>query len=58
MCIRDSLFAAAIIPGIMLAVIYAGYTTIRCFLNPALGPVISEEDREKDIKVIIYEFFM
>jgi len=52
------LFAAAIIPGIMLAVIYAGYTTIRCFLNPALGPVISEEDREKDIKVIIYEFFM
>ena len=52
------LFAAAIIPGIMLAVIYAGYTTIRCFLNPALGPVIPEEDREKDIKVIIYEFFM
>ena len=41
------LFAAAIIPGIMLAVIYAGYTTIRCYLNPSLGPVVPEEDREK-----------
>ena len=52
------LFAAAIIPGILLALIYAGYTTIRCYLNPALGPVVSEEDREKNTKVIIYEFFM
>ena len=52
------LFAAAIIPGIMLAVLYAGYTTIRCYLNPSLGPIVPEEDREKDIKVVIYEFFM
>ena len=52
------LFAAAIIPGIMLAVLYAGYTTIRCYLDPSLGPVLSEEDREKDIKVVLYEFFM
>jgi len=52
------LFAAAIIPGIMLAVLYAGYTTIRCYLDPSLGPVVPEEDREKDIKVVIYEFFM
>ncbi len=52
------LFAAAIIPGIMLAVLYAGYTTIRCYLNPSLGPVVPEEDREKDMKVVLYEFFM
>jgi len=52
------LFAAAIIPGIMLAVLYAGYTTIRCYLDPSLGPVVPEEEREKDIKVVIYEFFM
>ena len=52
------LFAAAIIPGIMLAVLYAGYTTIRCYLDPSLGPVLSEEDREQDIKVVLYEFFM
>ena len=52
------LFAAAIIPGIMLAVLYAGYATIRCYLDPSLGPVVPEEDREKDIKVVLYEFFM
>jgi len=52
------LFAAAIIPGIMLAVLYAGYTTIRCYLDPSLGPVVPVEDREKDMKVVLYEFFM
>ena len=52
------LFAAAIIPGIMLAVLYAGYATIRCYFDPSLGPVVAEEDREKDIKVVLYEFFM
>ena len=52
------LFAAAIIPGIMLAVLYAGYATIRCYLDPSLGPVVPEEDREKDIKIVLYEFFM
>ena len=34
------LFAAAIIPGILLASLYAGYTTIRCMINPKLGPVL------------------
>ena len=52
------LFAAAIIPGVMLAVLYAGYATIRCYLDPSLGPVVPEEDRQKDIKVVLYEFFM
>jgi tripartite ATP-independent transporter DctM subunit len=52
------LFAAAIIPGIMLAVLYAGYTTIRCYLDPSLGPIVPEEEREKDMKVVLYEFFM
>ena len=43
----------------MLAVLYAGYATIRCYLDPSLGPVVpEEEDREKDIKVVLYEFFM
>ena len=44
------LFAAAIIPGIMLAVLYAGYTTIRCYLDPSLGPIVPEEEREKERK--------
>ncbi len=39
------LFAAAIIPGIMLAGIYAVYTVVRCQLNPALGPVLPESEQ-------------
>ena len=39
------LFAAAIIPGIMLASIYAAYALIRCWMNPALGPTLAAEDQ-------------
>ena len=39
------LFAAAIIPGIMLAGMYAAYALIRCWLNPSLGPTLREEDQ-------------
>ena len=39
------LFAAAIIPGIMLAFLYAAYAVIRCQLNPALGPILDEAER-------------
>jgi tripartite ATP-independent transporter DctM subunit len=52
------LFAAAIIPGILLASLYAGYTTIRCMLNPELGPVIPEEMRAASMKEVWIEFFL
>jgi len=39
------LFSAAIIPGIMLAAMYAGYALIRCWLNPSLGPILPPEDQ-------------
>ncbi|MGB2069793.1 MAG: TRAP transporter large permease subunit, partial [Candidatus Puniceispirillaceae bacterium] len=39
------LFAAAIIPGIMLAAMYAGYALIRCWMNPSLGPILAAEDQ-------------
>ena len=35
------LFAAAIIPGILLASLYAAYTTIRCGKDPKLGPPLT-----------------
>ena len=44
------LFAAAIIPGIMLACLYAAYVTIRCYLNPSLGPVLPMEMRADSMK--------
>ena len=51
------LFAAAIIPGIMLAFIYAGYVTLRCYLNPNLGPVLPVEMRASSLKEVWIEFF-
>ena len=41
------LFAAAIIPGIMLAGMYAAYALIRCWLNPSLGPTLPEDAQPK-----------
>ncbi len=52
------LFAAAIIPGILLALLYAGYTTIRCWQNPNLGPVLPEEMRATSMKQVWVEFFL
>jgi len=39
------LFAAAIIPGIMLAAMYAAYALVRCWMNPALGPILPPEEQ-------------
>ncbi len=50
------LFAAAVIPGFMLACLYTGYALLRCHLNPALGPVLAEEDRAESMGHIFAEF--
>ncbi|MCZ6487482.1 MAG: TRAP transporter large permease subunit [Gammaproteobacteria bacterium] len=39
------LFRGAFIPGAMLAILYLLYTLGRCWLNPDLGPILSEEDQ-------------
>ncbi len=39
------LFRAAFIPGALLASLYLLYTLGRCWLNPSLGPILSEEDQ-------------
>jgi TRAP-type mannitol/chloroaromatic compound transport system permease large subunit len=52
------LFAAAILPGILLASLYAAYTTIRCIINPKLGPVLPEEMRAASMKEVWIEFFL
>ena len=52
------LFAGAIFPGIMLALLYAGYTTFRCWQNPKLGPVLPEELRATSMKKVWVEFFL
>jgi tripartite ATP-independent transporter DctM subunit len=50
------LFAAAIIPGIMMAVLYAIYALGRCWLNPALGPALPVEERAESMSHIWREF--
>jgi len=52
------LFAAAIVPGIMLAGMYTLYALGRCWLNPSLGPKLAMEDRAESMGHLWYEFFM
>lgn len=52
------LFAGAVIPGFMLAMIYTGYSLVRCWLNPELGPVLPKEERAKDMTTVWKEFFL
>lgn len=40
----SDLFTAAIIPGVLLAVIYILYTLIRSYLNPELGPALTDAE--------------
>ncbi len=52
------LFAAAIIPGFMLAFLYTGYALIRCQLNPSLGPPLPEELQPTSMSHVWKEFFL
>lgn len=39
------LFAAGVMPGLLLAVIYIAYILIRCRLNPNMGPAVPVSER-------------
>jgi len=39
------LFAGGILPGLVLSGLYMTYITIRCTINPELGPPLSKEER-------------
>jgi tripartite ATP-independent transporter DctM subunit len=49
------LYAAAFGPGFMLAGIYILYVTIRCFLNPQLGPAVPMEERVSSLGQLLRE---
>ncbi len=40
-----NLFAAAILPGLVLSALYLLYVGVRCAINPSLGPPIPREER-------------
>ena len=50
------LYAAAIVPGFMLAGLYLVYVMVRSFLNPKLGPPVPKELRAGSIGAVLREF--
>jgi len=49
------LFAAAIVPGLMLATLFASWCMLRSFLNPALGPPLPQQERASSALVVLRE---
>ncbi|MCG8561531.1 MAG: TRAP transporter large permease subunit [Hyphomicrobiales bacterium] len=49
------LFAAAVLPGILLASLYTIYAVARCYLRPELGPALPEEERAASAFEILRE---
>jgi tripartite ATP-independent transporter DctM subunit len=40
------LWLAGVIPGLMMAAMFIIYIVVRCWKNPALGPILSAEERD------------
>ncbi len=47
------LFAAAVIPGLLLSTIFTVWCLVRCWLNPALGPALPPELRATSMGAVI-----
>jgi tripartite ATP-independent transporter DctM subunit len=52
------LFAGAILPGVMMAVLYLVYALGRCWLNPKLGPPLRENQIPEDRSHVWREFIL
>ncbi len=50
------LYAGALIPGVMLAGIYALYALVRCYLNPSLGPALPVARHATSRSALFVEF--
>ena len=50
------LFAAAILPGLLLAFLYVAYTMIRSYLDPSLGPPLPRDQWATSFWQIVREF--
>ena len=49
------LFAAAIIPGVILAGLFGGYALVRSFIQPHMGPPLPKDQRADSLMVILKE---
>jgi tripartite ATP-independent transporter DctM subunit len=44
-CSIGQLYAGAFLPGFLLSGLYIAYISIRCYINPTMGPPIPKEER-------------
>jgi tripartite ATP-independent transporter DctM subunit len=52
------LFAAAVIPGLLLSFLFASWCMVRCWLNPSLGPALPVEMRAKSLAPVIVDLLI
>lgn len=50
------LFAAAVVPGLLLAFLYTAYSLVRCWLDPKLGPPLPKEEHPESLAIVAREF--
>ena len=51
-----TLFAAAILPGLLLALLFTAYAMVRCLINPALGPLLPASEQMTGMRALWMEF--
>ena len=49
------LFAAAVVPGLLLSLLYIFYTLVRSYLDPSLGPPLPVSERAESIGAVVRE---
>jgi len=52
------LFAAAVLPGILLSAIFIAWCLVRCWLNPALGPTLPPEMRPASLGPVLRDLII
>ena len=52
------LFAAAVIPGLLLSGLYIIYALVRSYLNPTLGPALPVEERAASFGIVVKELLL
>jgi len=52
------LFAAAVIPGLLLSGLYIIYALVRSYMNPALGPALPVEERAESFGIVVKELLI
>ncbi len=52
------LFAAAVLPGIMLSALFTVWCLVRCWINPKLGPPLPAEMRAASLGPVIFDLLV